>query len=206
MTNYAILERLYKIAENLEPVSALIEDVKKEIATEEAKRAGRGNALKAARDILKNANRDDLRGAWINKAGRQHICDGFRLVILDSPLDLPGLPANVAPVDYERIMEAPRHNSAALVLPDPAELAAFVKSEKARKKATADKTPPVYKFGNGLPWVNAAWLLGLLELLPGASAFASSIRPTTSAIYFKSEAGESILLPVRQPKGGAKND
>lgn len=205
MTNYAILERLYKIAENLEPVSALIEDVKKDIATEEAKRAGRGNALKAARDIIKNADRDALRGAWVDKAGKQYICDGFRLAILDNPLDLPGLPAGVSPVDYKCIMDAPRHNSLALTLPDPAELAAFVKSEKARKKAMADKTPPVYKFGDGLPRVNAAWLLNMLELLPGAAAFISSCSGALSMIYFASDAGEGLLCPVRPPKGGWKD-
>ena len=130
----------------------------------------------------------------------QNICDGFQAYRLREHLPLESIPEKLDPLDLEGIIAPSRDNcGAVLELPDVAELKAYIKTEKARKKAIEDNTAPTWDFGPELPLVNANFLLNALELLPGCTATAGKQRPALQAIYFKSEAGEGILLPVRRP-------
>ncbi len=183
-----------------------------DIARDEARKSGRSSAQTAAKRIIKNAiardeAREYLHGAWMEN-GKQCLCDGYRGVILDSPI--PGLPqakTDLSAMSLDRILSPSRANhGATLSLPTVGELKAAIKvhdaEERARKAKTKDRKPLTWDFGEGLPAVNGNYLLDMLELLPGCTATSASNNPTLSAIYFHAEGvGEGILLPVRkQPK------
>lgn len=113
-------------------------------------------------------------------------------------------------INYEKILE--KLLAAVERLPDEqrgafdyytthaAELRAYIKQRGAELKAAGMKENfPLYDFGDGLPTVDARFLLDILEILPGASFRASSYRPDIGGIYFESADGFGILLPVRKP-------
>lgn len=182
-------------------IEALKAEAAAEIRREAAKNGGKLNRTKAAERVIKNAKsyqsaRACFHGAWTDAAGRQCICDGFQAYRLREALPLEKIPENESPLDLDRIL-SPNHGEP-LALPDVGELRAYIKTEKARKKAKKDKTAPLYDFGDGLPALNAEYLLTALEILPGCTATASKERPEIRAIYLKSEAGEGIICPVRK--------
>mgnify|MGYP003301979745 CR=1 FL=1 len=170
-----------------------------EIRRNAAKQSGNANRQKAAERVIKSAKstqREALHGSWIDSKGLQCICDGFQAYRLREALPLETIPEKETPLDLSRIIAENRGDL--LTLPPVPELKAHIKAEKARKKAQKDKTAPAWDFGEELPQVNAEYLLNALELLPDAIAIASRERPTLRAIYFKSEHGDGILLPVRK--------
>lgn len=184
-----------------EIIEAMKEEAAAEIRREEAKNGGKLSRMKAAERVIKSAKcyqpaRECLHGAWIDSDDLQCICDGFSAYRLREHLPLEKIPERAEPIDAKRIV-APNQGEP-LTLPDLGELRAYIKTEKARLKAKKDKSAPVYDFGEGLPAVNAEYLLNALELLPGCTATASKERPEIRTIYFKSEAGEGVICPVRK--------
>lgn len=173
-----------------------------EIRHTAAKQSGNGNRQKAAERVIKSAMQDSrpaLRGSWNDSNGAQYICDGFRLLKLLEPLPLEKIPEDVQPIDAARIIPTDKNaRGAVLELPSIAELKAYIKEEKARKKAIKDKSAPLYDFGAELPAVNAQYLLDMLEVLPGCTARATAERPKLRGIYFESVHGCGVLLPVRK--------
>ena len=176
----------------------LAADIREGIAQQTAKTAGRGSARKAAQHIFKTASRDDLRGAW-EQDGKQILCNGFLAIALNSPInDLPT--AENQTFDALNCIEpASRNSGAYLPVPTAAELRAYIKQRGAELKAAGMKENfSLYDFGNGLPAVNARFLLDIVEILPGATFRASSCHPVLAGIYFESADGFGILLPVRK--------
>ena len=176
----------------------LAADLREGIAQQAAKTAGRGNARKAALHIFKTSSRDDLRGAW-EQDGKQILCNGYLAIALNSPInDLPA--AENQTFDALNCIEpASRNSGAYLPVPTAAELRAYIKQRGAALKAAGMKEKfPLYDFGDGLPAVDARFLLDIVEILPGASFRASSYRPDIGGIYFESAGGFGILLPVRK--------
>lgn len=170
-----------------------------EIRHTAAKQSGNGNRQKAAERVIKSAKNaacEALHGAWFDSKGLQCICDGFQAYRLREALPLETIPEKEKPLDLSRVIAI--NSGAVLTLPTVPELKAHIKTEKARLKAQKDKNPPTWDFGAELPRVNAEYLLNALELLPDATATASRERPTLRAIYFESEHGDGILLPVRK--------
>lgn len=176
----------------------LAADLREGIAQQTAKTAGRGSARKAAQHIFKTASRDDLRGAW-EQEGKQILCNGYLAIALNSPInDLPA--AENQTFDALNCIEpASRNNGEFLPVPTAAELRAYIKQRGAEMKAAGMKEKfPLYDFGDGLPAVDARFLLDIVEILPGATFRASNYRPDIGGIYFESADGFGILLPVRQ--------
>lgn len=193
-------------------LASLTLTLRDDIARDEARKSGRGSAQTAAKRIIKNAiahqPREYLHGTWMEN-GKQCLCDGYRGVILDSPI--PGLPqakTDLSAMSLDRILSPSRANhGATLSLPTVGELKAAIKVHDAeeRIRRAKDRKPLTWDFGEGLPAVNGNYLLDMLELLPGCTATASHASPLLSAIYFQAEGvGEGILLPVR--KQSVKSD
>lgn len=174
-----------------------------EIRHAAAKQSGNGNRQKAAERVIKSAKADNPReafwGSWNDARGHQFICDGFRLIEFFEPLPLEKIREGVQPIDAARVMPPDKNaRGAVLELPTVAELKAYIKEEKALKKAVKDKSGVLYDFGAELPAVNAQFLFDMLEALPGCVARASSARPLLNALYFECSDGCGILLPVRK--------
>ena len=195
-------------------LASLTLTLRDDIARDEARKSGRGSTQTAAERIIENAishqPREYLHGAWMEN-GKQCLCDGYRGVILDSPL--PGLPqakTDPSAMSLGHILSPSRANHGArLSLPTIGKLKAAIKihdaEERARKEKTEDRKPLTWDFGEGLPAVNGNYLLDMLELLPCCTATASHASPLLGAIYFQAEGvGDGILLPVR--KRPAKSD
>lgn len=184
-----------------EIIEAMKEEAAAEIRRAEAKNGGKLSRQKAAERVIKSAKasqpfRESFHGSWTDAAGRQCLCDGFRAYRLREALPLETIPEKETPFDLNRIIT--KNDGETLALPDVAELRAYIKEEKARKKAIKDKTAPTWDFGDGLPLVNAQFLLDALELLPGCSATISSRSPLVNPIYFESVHGCGILCPIRK--------
>lgn len=227
MTNEKMLARLMEIVNALSPedretftfaekhpddrwglgagclLSNLCKDLRADIATETAKKSGKGAAFAAAKRICKAAFDNynvTIHGAWTDEKGRQCVCDGYRFVRFVAAYDLPKLDEKFTPLDLEKCLASDMTQP--LVLPDLSEVKAALKVWKAEhpKKRGATNTPGTYDFGDGLPMVNAQYLIDAMEALPGAEAYISASRGEKSGIYFKSEAGDGLLLPVNKMK------
>lgn len=176
----------------------LAADLREGIAQQTAKTAGRGNARKAAQHIFRTAQRDDLRGAW-EQDGKQILCNGYLAIALNTPInDLPT--AEDQTFDALRfIVHARENNGEILPAPTAAELRAYIKQRGAELKAAGKKEKfPLYDFGDGLPFVNARFLLDIVEILPGVTFRASSRLPELGILYFESADGCGCLLPARK--------
>lgn len=207
MMSTAAVEHLKKGANSnaLEILNAIKEDAKKEIRRASAKASGNTNRQKAAERVIKNAiasnpRREALHGSWI-KNEMQYICDGFRILRLNNALPLPKISEKLQPIDADRILTPAKDNAGAVLeLPDVGELRAYIKTEKAKRKAIGDKSAIFYDFADDLPRVDAVYLLDMLEILPGCTATASSRGTLVNPIYFESEHGDGALCPVRKGK------
>ena len=189
-----------KIADYTDDLGALVAvfmlDLTAESIADSAKKCGKLDRLKAAQRIIKNAKtqpREGLHGSWKNASGMQCICDMYHAARLSDALDLESIPENAEPIDVDRIFEFTTKNKTPLNLPDVPTLKTFIKSEKSRLKAENKKPIPAYDFGDGLPLVDAQFLLDLLELLPDATATGNGERGN---IYFSSAVGDGLLCPI----------
>lgn len=157
------------------------------------KKSGSGSRLTAAKRISQGAIRENLHGVWTDAEGRSCICDGYRAVRLYDHFDsIPviepwsGLGRVFAePCRYRRVIDAPA-------------ISEVKKAAALHRAAHGKNSVPTYDFGEGLPQVNAAYLVDMLTLLPGAKLYVSDYRTELSTVYFVSEKGDGILMPVRK--------
>lgn len=188
-------------------LSALVVDLRTALAVEEERRRGRAAPYAAAKRICKrtverNSHRTSTQGAWIDKDGKQCLCDGMTGVRLNSAFNLTEAPEPECGdrFDLGAVTRPSRGNSIALKRPAAAELRAKIKADraeyKAQRRSKYEAFSPKYDFGAGLPLANAEYLLDLIELFPDCEIYAH--ENPYSPIYFKSTAGEAVLCPIRR--------
>lgn len=161
----------------------------------------------ALRDIIKSASatgRRGLAGAWIDAAGRQCVCDGFRAVRLSRPV--AGLPETdaAAAIDLNKVYPGDDFAGyTAVTLPAADALKSFLAAFRRGDIPHKDPAWPlgVDDAGRVLPAVNAKYLLNIMRALPGAAVYA---RDAVSALYFSSDAGDALLLPLRMDPAEAR--
>lgn len=178
---------------------AVIEDLKKDIVHAAAKKSGKLNAQKAAEKILKSADpvRPILKYAPIID-DIQYISNGYLVIALSKPLQLPEPPDNLEPLPYKKFLNGSTKNIT-LTLPDLAQLKAYYKIQKAQHKHEKQYNC-YYDFGAGLPCVDVDFLISIMEILPGAVATCS--ERWQDGVFFKDfENNTGLLLPVRPPEG-----
>lgn len=185
---------------DLQPVAGallcIIEGAKADIARSSAKAQGRNMVLTAAKDVLKvvYSNRaEKLAGGHTRADGKQEICNGYLAVVLNTPVMLPEVEGIL---DLQsKIIDTTRANcSKPLVLPDAAQLATQIKTEKATHPAKQKPYEPApYNLGD--VFVNPVYLLDIMRMLPDCKAYWSG-NPLGN-IYFESDAGEAILCAIR---------
>ena len=140
---------------------------------------------------LKNEPRESLRYTWIDSAGRQCSCDGFRAYRLNKPVaGLPDMPANLRAIDLNRIFPDER-DMREITLPAFEDVKAICTADRANKDE-----PQRYQFplGNDLPVVNPLYLRDMMQIFPGARCYVGGLF---SALLFVSEYGDGLLLPIR---------
>lgn len=179
-------------------IANLVIDLKDDLAQQEAKKGGRSAALKAVNSMLKEAARSPRSTVIYNAPiinGRQCICDGYRLVRLAEhlPLNVPSDPTGY--LDTDRLIHPSMFcDGNEIELPDLAKLRAYIKDFKAKRP---DATPnlPVYRFGEGLPAVDARFLADMMAILPDAKAYASGER--SNVAFLCKDGSDGLLLPVK---------
>lgn len=154
--------------------------------------AGRLSALNR---IYKNCadSRPSLKG-FFPSGDRWAICDGYRFIRLNSkPESIPEAPQAVKPLDLDKIILADALNSEVVNLPSAAEVKAAIADLKSKYGRDWNNRHPI----EALPgwWCNPQYLLDMIQALPDGTAH----KPENcySPLYYHSEDGDAILLPVR---------
>lgn len=192
----------FKSVPPFDSLGGLIAKSREEIAQAKAKASGKARFLKAMKSVIKSAkdtNRDNTFGAWTDKNGKQITCDGYRCLRSNEPLE--GLP-EVPGINISEIVDkAKDDNTVEMKLPTVGEVKARVAELKATKPGiyTGKLAKPVpYDFGEGLPMVNASFLLDMLAAFPDAEVCYISDKPLVTPIYFTGKDGDGVLLPIRK--------
>ena len=150
-----------------------------------------GKAAPALRRLAKNSPREEQRGVFLDEQGRQIACDGFRAVRLNEPVK--GIPEVKPFFDFEKMVEIRKGDRHDLATPDPGELRKENSHQREQKKKS-----PIWDFGEGLPAVNASYLLSMLTILPSATLFVCGGE--LSGVWFNSSSGDGLLMPVRKKR------
>lgn len=160
-------------------------------------------SLSAMKRVIKEAKTYNSRLAGIAPVTDEYgdvwyiLSDGHRLIRLKE--DYASLPHLEKPFfkteTVSDIMKAPLATvyNDKLYLPTLGEIKAHIASEK----ATRGKGQPIlYNLPDAETWINADYLLDILQILPDCVAY----KPTgnRSPIYFQSDAGDGIILPVHR--------
>ena len=175
-------------------------ELEKDLQCDKARANGNGARQKAAMRILKSnikqrGEAHSLSYAYATDDGKQVVCDGFRLAILDTPLPLPDLPEGREYVNYKHFIPKIMP-SGSLPLPNLATLKAYIKHEKARQKnAKVKNIKVVYSFGAGSPSVNAEALADMMEIFPDVQELRYN-GTRLSPLNFYSDFGFGLLCPL----------
>lgn len=139
---------------------------------------------------MKNDSREALHYSWIDGAGRQCACDGFRAYRLNKPVaGLPDMPEHLKGIELDKIFPA-ASDLAPLPLPSLDDVKAICAADRANKDEPRRNQ---WAFGEELPVVNAQYLRDMLQLFPDAVAMWGGLH---SPILFISAHGDGILLPM----------
>lgn len=159
------------------------------MAKEELGKAKGGTAYSAFKRIIKRCeNRAQLHGVWRDTEGRSCVCDGYLAVRLHKHVE--GF-NEVNGVDLDKIFPDSTYFA------DPVELEIPTPGGLKINKRKLNDGRTLYDFGEDLPLVDAKLLKDVMDCLPNAKAVADR-GSTTKMIYFTSDAGDAILLPVRK--------
>lgn len=231
MTNTKMLEGLYEIAKTLDSdsqaiigkmikgnmqlnldttetaIANMIIQLKQDIISDEAKKSGKSNQLKAIKTILKSASKQGNEALHYAKTidGMQYVCDGYILAKF-KPIDtLPECPDNLQYVDVLSIFDKWTTDNAELkayiIVPDNAKLKAYIKDQKLKHKSER-KYKVFYNFGKDQPLVDAELLSLVIDVMDGN--FNCYCENEKSALYFSDEnKNEVVLMPVSSK---TKND
>lgn len=181
-------------------IVALCARVRDDMRSESNKASGKAGVEKAMKAVIKNApeHKIQLRGAF-ESAGKQTVCDGFRAIRVNEPLDLPAAPVPCTLDIDGLIANAKSRSTTKLTMPPLGELKGFIAVSKAENKAMnagrANKKLITWDFGEGFPAVDANYLIDILTAFPGADASCGGIN---DPIYFSHDAGDALLLPIRK--------
>lgn len=195
---YTMRERLAALRADLEA------QVRLEIAASNGSTSATRTITKLLERCKKENHRPALHYAWLDKDGRQCICDGFIAFRLKEPLPLEPRPDNVGDgIDLDKVFPDGK-GYAATPLPSAKEIRAHIAVEKA--KAGGKRGASVlWDFGEGKPVVNAHYLLDLVSVFPDAAEIFHGVgEKILSPLYVRCERGDAILLPIRTNRSVAE--
>ena len=153
--------------------------------------AGRTAALNR---IYKNARAIGRRGlnGVFRSGDKWALCDGHRFVrLFVKPESIPE--AEGDPMDLEKCIPEESRYSEAVELPTVAEIKAHMAEHKHKRGRRVS-----YESIEAFPgwWCNPQYLLDMLAALPGGTAHKP--KSAMSPLYYESEDGDALLLPVRK--------
>ena len=149
------------------------------------------SALNACKRIIRSSNRKDMQGVF-SEDGFSCVCDGYRLVRLKA--DLPSLPH--VKTDFKASKALPKEAGREIKLPTIPELKSWIAERKAKIPGPWKPRENAYILTDGdfRMGVNPQYLLDMLQIFPVSTArYTTAVSP----LYFSSENGDGVLLPVR---------
>lgn len=204
MTDYQILKLLYKIkAEDntsKKALAKLIEGVGQNIRDAKSGKGYKADISKFASSIILSAIKrreiSSVHGSWIATNGKQYVTDGARLLEINQPIDLAKVENST--IDYVKLVTDLKSGDLFEVnIPSIQELEIEIKLLRAQK---SKKQRIIFGFGEGLPAVNAEYLLGALKGIGQVSTIHMNVlNPCIKPLYIENELGTLFLLPVANP-------
>lgn len=178
-----------------------LKSIESDMRLTEAKKAGNASIVKAANRIIKNAEsgvRDILKGMFENKldGGTVYcVCDGYRAVRFKNKMLLPEIDEKYKGTEFNLTNVCkPSLNAREIQLPDIADVKVWAKTQKYVEGKKKYIKPYLLNEKIGV-YVNPNYLIDMMECLPNAKVYAAS---PVSAIYFKADNGDGVLLPCRK--------
>lgn len=163
-----------------------------------------GNTNKLAKNaklIIRNAHNiakenKSLQGAWIDKNGKQYVCDSHRILEINAPIELPEADTPDHVKCYKIIEDAKHNDTYILKIPSLAEIKEEIKKLRNKNKYASI----LVSLGKGQPAVNAEYLFQMSEALGGIDiVYINKYKPTKYPLYMESEIGTALLLPCYNP-------
>lgn len=205
------LEHAPELCETLPTTGAILAYLAHELEQDSrnaaARSAGRASQLKAFENIVNTAKaayktKKDTHGTFLAKSGARALCDGFRAVRITNPaVTMPEDAPEKCDFDVDRAFPTDRTENDRAALPSASELRALIKNARAdfrlKTGKRGTKCPMVWEFTartGAKCYYNAAYLLDMLEALPGAIAYTGARH--IDMLYFSSGDGDAILLPI----------
>jgi len=158
---------------------------------EELLKSKGGTAYSALKRMINRVTIGKMQGTWTDSAGRCCACSGYHAVRLLTPVE--GF-KEVKGINLDNSYPPVEELDTELHVPTPGEL----KANKVKDKSNPRRY--LYDFGDGLPMVDVRFLTDIIDCLPHAKAFIKSSDGEDSTIWFTSEKGDGILLPIRKRK------
>ena len=173
---------------DLFPVLAALAPIMQDAREQMDKASTSAGILAAMKRIAKAATRDQFRGHWIDSEGRACIVSGFHAVRLHG-VKCDSIPTVTAWDGIDSAMQRPTSGLYEIQPPSVADCKAF--------RAAHGKTEPM-PIDEGRRYVNAGYMLDMLQAIPGAKLYATN--QATGPIWFEAGESDGILLPVRPPR------
>ena len=179
----------------------VLKSLESDMLIEQSKKSGTKSIVTAPNRIIKNAelrNKPMLEGMFTNQTRDGStlycVCDGVVAIRFNEKPLLPEIDEKYhgQEMQLEQIVK-PMEGSKEIALPDISELKVYIKTHKIKEKNNPKKVAD-YLLNEELNlWVNPQYLLNAMECLPDCKAYAAN---RISPIYFKSENGDGVVMPV----------
>ena len=184
-------------------IANMIIQLKQDIVSDEVKKNGKTNQLKAIKAILKSGSKLTNEALHYAKTidGMQYICDGYILAKI-KPIDtLPECPCALQYLNVLDFFDKHTTYDNQIIVPDNAKLKAYIKDQKLKHKSER-KYKIFYNFGKDQPLVDAELLSLAIDIMNGN--FNCYCKNEKSVLYFSDENNnEVILMPISSK---SKND
>lgn len=179
----------------------VLKQLESDMLIEQSKKSGTKSIVTAANRIIKNAEslkKPLLAGMFTNQTRDGStlycVCDGYVAIRFNEKPLLPEIDEkwHGQEMNLEYVVN-PTDGSKEIALPDISELKVYIKTHKIKEKNNPKKVAD-YLLNEELNlWVNPQYLLNAMECLPDCKAYAAN---RISPIYFKSENGDGVVMPV----------
>ena len=145
-----------------------------------------------------------LHGAWVDDiTGKQYLCDGFRILEINEPIELPPISKDIKRENYfnacKVIKEAKQKDTYDLEIPPVQELKAEIKILRSQMsvKERKIKGVAITLTDKGLT-LNAQYLLEMSEALGGVETIKVPVNSKgIEPIYAENDIGTGLILPIR---------
>lgn len=178
-----------------------LKSIEADMRLAEAKKVGNASIVKAANRIIKNAEsgtRDMLKGMFTNMLNGETVycvCDGYRAVRFNDKSLLPEIDEKYKGAEFDLTNVCkPSSDAKEIQLPDIADVKVWAKTQKYVEGKKKFPKPYLLNEEIGV-YVNPNYLIDMMECLPNSKVYAAI---PVSAIYFKADNGDGVLLPCRK--------